>query len=655
MKHRYRYLNAEMPGKAEVRNLTPNPGTQELLAHLEAEGVETYLDRFEAQQPLCGFGLQGICCQRCLWGPCRISPRAPRGTCGADANLIIMGNLLRGMAAGCSAHGRHAQEVLETVIAASEGKTTFPIRGADRVYDLARRFGLPTEGRPVEQLAGQAARILLEDLGRIEERRLETLYAFAPAERIRTWEGLGIMPRSAMYEVFEALHMTTLGACADWRELARQDLRTGLAYAYSTLFGASLATEMLFGIPEPTEAKLGVEVNYALLNPGGVNLLLHGHSPIMAEKVVEVANLPETKRSTREAGAEEIVLAGVCCTGNELLNRYGIPPLTNILGIEMALGTGAVDALVMDMQCTIPGIKTVADCFGTELITTSRSNRFPGATHLPLDLSRVDDQALEIVTRAIKAFGRRDRSRANIPATRRTAMAGWSTESVLQRFGGADKLVGLIRSGRIKGVVSIAGCNTPKVPFENSHVTIATRLVEYGCLILTTGCAAYALLNAGLASPDAAELAPEELRGVCREYGIPPVLHLGACTDNARMIRLYCELAEAAARPTYEMPFCHSGPEPGNEKNIGQGVQFLCHGIHVHQGFPGGIPVPVPAPVSNARYNDELELKYNDVARLFGDQIKDLLGAKVFTEPYPRIAAKLIQMHIRRQRQALGW
>jgi len=498
----------------------------------------------------------------------------------------------------------------------------------------------------------------LDDLARLENLPISTLLAFAPRERVEVWSRLGILPRSAMYEVFEAMHMTTVGSCSDWHTLARQDLRTALAYCYSTLFASSLGAEMLFGIPEPCEVELGAGVG--AFQQDYVNVLIHGHSPIMAEKVVEKAALPEMQTMAREAGARGIQLYGMCCTGNELLNRYGIPPVTNILGVEMALATGAVDALVIDMQCAVPGLQAVAECFGTALITTCASNRFPGDTHLGWTAEDIDARAREVISVAVEVYRRRDRSRVRVPTAPALAVVGWSVESILRTFAldgkvqtGRAELWRSIRDGKIKGIVSIAGCNSPKVPYENSHVTIARMMVEWGALVLTTGCASYAILNAGLASREAAELNHGGLREVCRNYGIPPVLALGACTDNACIVRLYIELAEEAGLPLYRMPFCHSGPEPGSEKNVGQGVHFLCHGITVHRGFPGGIPVPIPRPAADARYPDDLTLEVTEVARFFAKDAVQVLGARIINEPYPKLAAKAIQLHLHRQRR--GW
>ena len=651
MKYKYSILNAEMPNKEDVKKMTPNKATKEILEHLEKENVETSFDRHIAQQPQCGFGLRGLCCQRCLWGPCRLSPKKnSRGICGADMNVVIIGNLLRGLAAGCAAHGQHAREVIETLILAAEGKAKFKIVGKEVVLDLAKRFKLDAK-KPFNELAEAVGKILLEDLSRVEETEMKTLLAYAPKERIDVWRKLDIIPRSAFYEVFEALHKTTLGGDSDWKDLAKHDLRTALAYCFSTLFGSSLATEALFGTPKPKT----VEVNYGILKKGYVNILIHGHTPTLVEKVVEKINSQEIQKLAKDSGAKGIQLGGMCCTGLELLARYGIPSVGGILAQELIIGTGAVDAVIVDMQCVIPGLKIVADCFGTEIITTSRSNRMLNATHIPFDPLKADEIALEVVKRAVTSYSRRNHSKIIIPNIKSKAMAGFSLEAILDAFGGRKKLLGLLKSGKIKGIVTLVGCNTTKVPFENSHVTIAKELVKHGILVTTTGCSSHALLNAGLCSMNAAELAAEGLKEVCKEKGLPPVLSVGACVDNTRTIRLFIELAEEAKLPIHKMPFLFSGPEPGNEKTIGQGVTFLSLGVSVHQGFPGPIPVPIPTLKENSEYLDDYNAGRNDIADFFADGIYDILGSRVYSEPYPNLAAKTIQMHIRRKRLKLGW
>lgn len=656
MKYRYNVpsLNTDLPGKEDVRKLTPNPATRELLDKLAGEGYETCFDRFEAQQPQCGFGLQGTCCRMCQWGPCRITGKNPTGICGRDQDAVVMANLLRALCAGLAAHARHAHEVYLSIRAAAGGHAAIPLRGADRLLDLSARLGLEATGS-LEKLAQQVADQLLADLGRMEAAPLAMLQAYAPRERLELWARLGVLPRSAAYEIMEALHMTTLGGCTDWRALAAQELRAALAYCYSTLFGSSLATEVLYGIPRPRVTT----VNYGVLQADHVNVLVHGHSPVMVEKVLEKMGSVAIQERARALGAKGIVVGGLCCTGDELLARYGIPTVTNILGQELALGTGAVDAVIVDIQCVLPALEQVAACYGTRIITTCASNRIAGALHLPFDPEhpeQMEENALAAACSAVDAYAARDRQRVRIPKHTTAAVSGWSYEAIMERFGGPKALAQLLEGGQIRGIATVVGCNTPKVPYEHHHVTVAKKLLAGGILVTTTGCSAHALLNAGLCSPEASELAAPALARVLRERELPPVLAVGGCVDNTRTLRLFIDVAQAAGRSLPELPFLFVGPEPGNEKTVGQGVSFLAHGISVISGFPAPIPVPLPRRTPGSTAIDELERGSNDIADFFaGEGLYRMVGAKVYTEPYPELAGQAARMHIWRQRRALGW
>lgn len=643
MKHFSKSVNQPVPGKKDVERLTPNQASCAILKRLEVDGVETAFDRFEMQLPQCGYGQRGCCCRMCQWGPCRIDEKRPRGVCGRDANSVVFSNLLRGVAAGLAAHGRHAHEVILAVIAAAKGKMPVRLHGETRLHELAGKFGLDP-AKSVAELAEAVARVLLDDLGRLTAEPLRTLAAFAPAESRASWEKLGLLPRSASYEIMEALHMTTLGGCSDWTALAEQELRSVLAYCYSALYGSSFATEILYGIPEPRETA----VNYGILKADHVNVLVHGHSPVMVEEFIKKVDSPEVRRLVEKSGAAGIVVGGMCCTGAELLGRYGVPTVTNILGQELAIGTGAVDALVVDMQCVIPGLKGVADCYGTEIITTSNSNRIPGAVHIPFDPERperMEDDALRIAETAVAAFTKRDRSRILIPSVTTRAKGGWSYEAILKVFCGPQGLVKLFESGALRGLVTIVGCNTVKVPYEYNHVTLARRLIQEGVLLTTTGCCAHALLNAGLCSPEAAGLAPPRWRETLLRLDLPPVLTVGGCVDNIRSLRLFIAVAEAAGRPLKEMPYLFVGPEPGNEKALGQAVTFMMHGVSALVGFPGQVPVPLPG---ETRKSDVIEF-------LAGDGLWSKVGARMITESNPEQAAQKVINHLNTRRALLGW
>lgn len=654
MSYKYPYLNADMPDKNEVLQKTPNPATKELIEKIAADGNETYLDRFASQQPQCAFGLKGTCCRMCQWGPCRITDKSPRGICGRSQDEIVISNIIRSLISGLAAHGRHAHEIIYTIKSVVEGKINLKLKGTDRIMDMAEKLGLEIKNKTVPQLAGEITDILIEDLSRMDNKNIRLLEAYAPQERQALWNKIDILPRSASYEVMEALHMTTLGSCTDWKAIARQEQRSALAYCYSTLFGSSLATEMLFGLPEPKET----EVNYGIMKEDHVNILIHGHSPVMIEKVLEKINLPEIQQLAKDYGAKGIIVGGLCCTGVGLLARYGIPTVTNILGQEFVIGTGAVDCVVVDMQCVIPGMKILADCYGTKIITTCNSNRIPGAVHLPFDPEKpatLENDAYIIAKTAVEAYKDRDRSKLKIPKEVTKAYGGWSCESIINALGGIKNIAKLLKDGTLKGIATVVGCNTPKVAYESNHVTIVKKLIESDILVLTTGCCSHALLNAGLCSQQAAVLCGEGIKSLIKQYNIPPVMAVGGCVDNTRTLRLFISLSEEMNLALKDMPFMFVGPEPGNEKTVGQGLSFLMHGISNLVGFPAPIPVPNPKPVEGSS-DGEMERGSNNIADYFGGNgALEELGAKIYTEPYPELAAQTIKMHIKRKRNNLGW
>lgn len=637
MKHS-KQLNANIADKDDARRLAPNPAAREMIEHLDGAGVETMLDRLEAQQPQCGFGLRGLCCRMCQLGPCRITAQSPRGVCGRPMELVTTANLVRAAAAGASAQMIHAHELILTLLAVARGEITLSTESTTRLRDVGNALKVAFPWTPMGEVAEKVAEAMLEDLGRMTDGKLRTLDGFAPKERVKVWEALDIIPRGYAFEIAESLHMTTFGACSDWQAIFKQGLRTSLAYAYSGLIGASVLTDILFGIPEPRVT----DVNYGVLRPDHVNILVHGHSPIMLEKVLEKIASEEIQALAREKGAKGIVVGGMCCSGHEALGRHGVPSVTGAMGQELILGTGAVDAVVVDMQCVVPGVQAVAECFGTEIITTCRSNRIPGATHIPFDpehAGTLDEDAERIARIAIEAFASRDRSKLHIPNHTSRVVTGFSREAVLNSFGGVRKLVPLLREGDIRGVVAMVGCSSPKQVAEASHVAIARALIREGVLVLTSGCAAHALINAGLASMDALADAAPSLRDACENAGVPPVLVMGSCSDNARIIQVFALLAHEAHLPLSEMPFVASGPEFVNEKTVGQMLAVLAHGISVQVGLTPQLPIPALGPTLEA---DDIENR-NPMTDFFCEEgLPAMFGSRLIAEPDAAEAAKAI-------------
>ena len=652
MKYSYPKLNVETPSKEEIKEKTPGKATKALIEKLEKDGVACWIDRYEAQQPQCNVGLRGECCRLCLMGPCRISPKAPRGICGLDVNGIAMGHLLRMLAAGCAAHGQHTYDVLMALKKTVRGESDYRIEGEERVYELARLFGIESNGREINAVAEDVTDVLIEDLTRWDDVPIRTLMAIAPKERIEKWGELGVFPRSPYYEVFESLHRTTLGGNTDWRNLAKQDLRTSLAYCWSSIFGSNLATEILFGIPK---VKSGT-VSYSVLKEDHVNLLVHGHTPTMVEAVAVMSKDERLIRYAKERGAAGIVLGGMCCSGHELLARHGVPSVTNILGQELAMGTGAIDACVVDQQCVMPGMSETAKCYGTKIITTHESNRIPDAVHIPFDPAVAMRQAEDIIRIAVDNFAERDRNNIFIPRGKTVAMVGFSREAIYEKLGGPEKIGEALQSGKIKGIVTVVSCNTCKVPYEHNQVTIVKELLSRGILVTTTGCAAHALLNEGLCDTLAArKFGPPQFADYCEEHEIPPVLATGGCVDNSRTIRLFIDISNTLDIPLYKLPFFFSGVEPSNEKSVGAAMSFVTLGISAHSGFPGQLPIPIPHRREGSDQADDMVMERSPVVDFFSEDLKKMLGAAIYTEPYPENAAGLIHMQLHLKRKALGW
>ncbi len=653
MKYHSKPLGADIAGKEDSIRLAANPAASEMLAHLEACGVETIVDRLEAQQPQCGFGLRGLCCRMCQWGPCRISAKSPRGVCGRTMELVVIANLLRAVAAGASAQTMHAREMILTLAATARGDVTLSLKGKKRLREVAASLNVGYPWSPVEEMAEGVAGIMLEDLSRMTDGPMNTMQ-FAPRELRKTWERLGVMPRSAAYEIVEAMHMTTMGGCSDWETLFRQVVRTSLAHAYSALVPSSVISDILFGIPEPKTA----EVNYGILKPDHVNILVHGHSAIMLEKVLEKIASEEIQQLAREKGAAGIVVGGMCCTGHESLARYGVPTVTGAMGQELVIGTGAIDAVVVDMQCVVPGMQAVAECFGTEIITTCSSNRIPGATHIPFDAEHpetLDEDAMRVARVAVEAFASRDRSHIHIPQYTTTVTTGFSREAIIKAFGGARQFVAALRDGRIRGVVAMVGCSTPKLGFETGHVSIARELARQGVLVLTSGCSGHALLNAGLCSADATAGCAEGLREACEAADIPPALAVGSCSDNARIIQLFATLAGEAELDIAEMPFALSGPELANEKTMGQTMAVIAHGVTAIVGLTPQLPIPARGPTPEGA-DAGSQPNRNSMVDFFCDEgLPAMLGARLLIEPDPEKAARAIVAEIDCKREALGW
>lgn len=627
------------PSKQMVIDQTPDPAVREMLLHMQELGCETTFDRFDAQKPHCAFGMAGVCCKTCTMGPCKITKKSPRGACGADADLIVARNLLRHMGGAIAGHGGRGRESMLALKLAAQGRIDLPIEGADKVLATAKTFGLQTDGKTTSELANEVADILLEDLSRTIPGRHKTIQAFASPERIKVWEDLDIMPISAYHELFEAMHRTGTGTDGDWRNIMKQFDRCGLAFSWSSVLGSAIATDSLFGLPVRSQTK----VNLGALKQGYVNIAIHGHSPLLVQAIVKLGNSQVFQELAKDQGARGIQFYGICCSGLSAMYRYGgVIPLSNAAGAELVLGTGALDLWVADVQDVFPGIMSVAKCVKTTVVTTNDATRLPDAEHYGFDhhhrnIGETDALARTILERAIESFLERRDVPVFIPQYEVEAEIGFSAEYITSYYGGdLTLLVEALKSGKIKGIVNLVGCNNPRIVYEKAIAEVADILLENDILILTNGCASFPLLKLGFCNPRAASKAGAGLREFLGE-DLPPVWHMGECIDNSRASALFKGIAGGSDLKLAELPFAFVSPEWSNEKGIGAALSFRLLGINsYHCVYP---------PIQGS--DNVMEYVLNGG--------KDTLGSRMIVNTDHVALAREIVADMDALREILGW
>ena len=612
-----------------------DPAAREMLIRAAELGAKTVWDRHDDLKPLCGFGELGLCCDVCYMGPCRIDPfgeRAQVGACGADAHLIVARNLARAVACGAAAHSDHGREVVEVFRGAAEAGSTsgYAVSNPERLAALLAEWGVET----ASELAGRmAAQFGLQNGPLIPLQR-------APQEQRRRWEKMGIAPRGIDRDIVELLHRTHHGVESDPVALLRAAMRAALADGWGGSMIATDVQDVLFGGPMAIRSR----ANLGVLEEKQVNILVHGHEPVLSEMLVAASREPDMLALARAAGAEGINIAGICCTANEILMRQGMPIAGNYLHQELALLTGAVDLMVVDVQCVMPSLPQVAACHHTKVVTTSAKAHVPGAEHIGFDAHDAKKTAREIVARAVEAFGHRDPARVHIPRHRMDLVAGFTNENLPHYLGGRFRagyrpLIDAIASGRIRGVVAVVGCNTARISQDSHHLALVRRLLAQDVLVVQTGCSAIACAKAGLLRPEAAiEHAGPGLREVCAAVGVPPVLRLGSCVDNSRIL-LVCSALVAEGGiggDLSELPIAAAAPEAMSEKAMTIGLYAVASGV-----FTAFTPVPRVAGSRVVRQYLE-----QDVERETG-------GRFLFTNDIEE-AARGILAHLDSKRKALN-
>ncbi len=614
-------------------NLTITQDGDLLFAKAVQDGIKTVWDRHEAQQPQCGFCDMGLSCRICIMGPCRVDPfgEGPQtGVCGADADIIVARNLCRMIAAGAASHSDHGRDLVEVLAGVADGTAIgYKIRDKAKLKRLAEEYGVATEDKKPLVIAGELAQAMMEDYG-MRQKAIK-LVSRAPKKRREVWEKFGLTPRGIDRETSEMMHRTHMGVDNNWQSLLLQAMRNALSDGWGGSMIATEVSDILFGVPTPRPTM----VNAGVLKDDQVNVVVHGHNPVVSEMVSNACQSKEMLDLAKAKGAKGINLVGVCCTGNELLMRRGIAMAGNHLMTELILSTGAVDMMLVDYQCIMPSLGKVAGSYHTRMVSTSDKAKFPHMEHNEFHPHNAGEKALEVVRAAVENYV--NRGKVFIPVEPREAIGGFSVEAIVGALGGTpEPLIEAIKAGKIRGAVGIVGCNNPKIKHDYGHVTLTRRLIENDILVVDTGCVAVATAKAGFKVPAAVDLAGPGLKEICGALGIPPVLHMGSCVDNVRILVLVSALANALGVDISDLPVAGSAPEWYSEKAVTIGTYFVASGVTTHLG-------PMP-PITGSM----------NVVNLLTSGLNDVVGATFAVEPDPEKAAVFLRQTIEDKRKALG-
>lgn len=628
-----------MAKESTPRIRTIDPAAEQMLQRADRLGYLTAFSRAARLQP-CPIGESGACCSVCDMGPCRlVAPKGqplPTGVCGATIDTVTARNLARHIAAGAAAHSDHGRDLLFTLLAIAEKQAQgYQIRDAAKLRAIAPYFGVKTDGRAIEDIAREVAEKGLADFGK---QKGELLYvARAPKKRQEIWRKLGIAPRGIDREVVEILHRTHMGDDQDAEHILLAALRTALADGWGGSMLATDISDVLFGTPSP----LVSQVNLGVLKADHVNLVIHGHEPTLSEMIVKAADDPELAAYAQTKGAKGINLCGICCTSNETLMRQGVPSAGNFLNQELAILTGAVDAMIVDVQCIMQALAPLSQKFHTKFITTSSKVKIEGATHIEFTEEHAYDIAKQIVRVAIDNFP--NRGAVEIPTAYCDLVPGFSHEYIRYMQGGVFRgsfrpLNDAIMSGRLRGVAGVVGCNNPRTTQDAAHNYIVKEFLKNDVLVVQTGCGALANAKYGLLTGEAAlEYAGPGLREVCEAIGIPPVLHMGSCVDNTRILTVLTEMATEGGlgEDISDIPGVGIAPEWMSEKALAIGAYFAASGVYVIFG--------VNAPTSASER----------VVRLMSEGWEKTVGGKMEFVPEPEEIVKRSFAHIDAKRAAL--
>ena len=633
-----------MAGKRTQEERSSDPAAQEMLIRADEMGISTAFKRAEEMAP-CNIGGAGMCCKQCGMGPCRLTKDGQVGVCGATIDTIQARNLVRAISAGAAAHSDHGRDMAFTLKAVANDETEgYVLRDVAKLRNIAALYNIPIEGRSPKEIANDLGDLYISQFG--QQKGEIVCVKRAPAKRQQLWRETGVMPRGVDREVVESMHRTHIGDDQDAKHILQHAVRTALSDGWGGSLIATDISDILFGTPAPI---LG-QANLGVLKDDMVNVVVHGHEPTLSNMIVAASQMPEIIEYARAAGAKGINLSGICCTANEILMRQGIPAAGNFLHQELAILTGAVEAMVVDVQCIMQALVDLATNFHTMVITTSPKVRLKGATHIEFDEHKALTIAKQILRTAIDNY--KHRGKIHIPDMREELIPGFSHEYINYMLGGSYRasfrpLNDAIMSGRIRGVAAIVGCNNPRSKQDYLHNYVAAELLKQDVLIVETGCGAIAAAKLGFLLGEAGlDKVGPGLREICETIGIPPVLHMGSCVDNTRILTVLTQIVEEGGLgdDIDQIPAVGLAPEWMSEKALSIATYCVASGAYVI--FGGASPVSgMPDRVSDS----DIVLRY-----IGSEGWEKLYGGKLeFVVDTDEMIRRTLE-HIDKKRAALG-
>jgi carbon-monoxide dehydrogenase catalytic subunit len=616
---------------------------EEMLVRIREDGMSNVFDRWTQQEKIrCKFCLEGLSCQLCSQGPCRINLKGEqqKGVCGIGPDAMAMRNMLLKNVMGAGTYSHHAYEAFRTLRATGEGKTPFKIKDEAKLKWMCEKVGIETSS-DINKMAINLANFLEAEMGKDIEEPSVMVEVFAPRKRKQVWKALGIYPSGVVHEEQNAVASCLTNVDGDYVSLAKKALSLGLATIYTAQIGLEMTQDILFGTPMPHE----VNVDLGIMDPEYINIVFNGHQPWPGVATMQKAKMEEIQQKAKAAGAKGLRIVGSIETGQELLQRFEVDDvfvglMGNWLAIEPLLATGTVDVFAMEENCSPPAIDQYAEKYQTTLVGVSSIIGVTGLNHMIMyNPAKVDEMADELINLAIENFKKRKgKITAKVPKITQKAIAGFSTEAVLKALGNKlDPLVDVIAAGKIKGVVALANCSTLRNgPQDWNTVNLVKQLIKKDILVVAGGCGNHALEVAGLCNLDALSSCGEGLKEVCTMLKIPPVLSFGTCTDTGRISMLVTELANHLDVDIPDLPIAVTAPEWMEQKATIDGVFAVAYGAYTHLS---------PTPFLTGA---------DKLVKLLTQDVESLTGGKIALGDNPKEVADGIEAHILTKRKGMG-